>query len=59
MRADEGAAAGAGSHFDEALNALMLLAHVALKEGDAVGAMTFGTAPRRARHSRRARATPR
>ena len=44
MRADEGAASAAGSHFDEALNALMLLAHVALKEGDAVGAMTFGTA---------------
>jgi uncharacterized protein (DUF58 family) len=43
MRADEGAAAKHGSHFDEALNALMLLAHVALKEGDEVGAMTFGT----------------
>ena len=50
MRADEGAAAHAGSHFDEALNALMLLAHVALKEGDAVGAMTFGTEPSEARH---------
>lgn len=51
MRADEGAAAsGGGSHFDEALNALMLLAHVALKEGDAVGAMTFGTEPSNARH---------
>jgi len=48
MRADEGASAS-GSHFDEALNALMLLAHVALKEGDAVGAMTFGTAPQDAR----------
>jgi uncharacterized protein (DUF58 family) len=43
MRADEGADAAHGSHFDEALNALMLLAHVALKEGDEVGAMTFGT----------------
>ncbi|MFS2166091.1 DUF58 domain-containing protein, partial [Variovorax sp. Varisp62] len=32
----------AGSHFDEALNALMLLSYVALKEGDEVGAMTFG-----------------
>lgn len=51
MRADEGASAsGGGSHFDEALNALMLLAHVALKEGDAVGAMTFGTEPSNARH---------
>jgi len=45
MRADEGAAARHGSHFDEALNALMLLAYVALKEGDEVGAMTFGTDP--------------
>ena len=43
MRADEGPAARHGSHFDEALNALMLLAYVALKEGDEVGAMTFGT----------------
>ncbi|HWI11389.1 MAG TPA: DUF58 domain-containing protein, partial [Burkholderiaceae bacterium] len=57
MRADEGAAEGSGSergsggsHFDEALNALMLLAHVALSEGDAVGAMTFGTADADARH---------
>ncbi len=50
MRADEGAAAHSGSHFDEALNALMLLAHVALKEGDAVGAMTFGTEPGGQRH---------
>ena len=40
MRADEG---GARSHFDQALNALMLLAYVALKEGDEVGALTFGT----------------
>jgi uncharacterized protein (DUF58 family) len=43
MRADEGA--HSGSHFDEALNATMLLAHVALKDGDEVGAITFGTAP--------------
>jgi uncharacterized protein (DUF58 family) len=50
MRADEGAVAHSGSHFDEALNALMLLAHVALKEGDAVGAMTFGTEPGEQRH---------
>jgi len=39
MRADE---ADGSSHFDQALNALMLLAHVALHEGDEVGAMTFG-----------------
>lgn len=43
MRADEGT--HSGSHFDEALNATMLLAHVALKDGDEVGAITFGTAP--------------
>ena len=54
MRADEGNDASqrgtTGSHFDEALNALMLLAHVALGEGDAVGAMTFGTEPGGERH---------
>jgi uncharacterized protein (DUF58 family) len=33
---------GALSHFDEALNAMLLLAHVALKQGDAVGCMSFG-----------------
>jgi uncharacterized protein (DUF58 family) len=45
MRADEGAAVRRGSHFDAALEALMLLAYVALKEGDEVGAMTFGGGP--------------
>lgn len=50
MRADEGQATQTGSHFDEALNALMLLAHVALAEGDAVGALTFGTEPGGQRH---------
>ncbi len=49
MRADEGLIGPGGSHFDHALNALMLLAHVALKEGDEVGAMTFGNAPGQAR----------
>jgi uncharacterized protein (DUF58 family) len=39
MRARED---GALSHFDEALNALLLLAHVALRQGDAVGCMSFG-----------------
>jgi uncharacterized protein (DUF58 family) len=44
MRADDRDAATAGtSHFDQVLNAVMLLAYVALKRGDAVGAMTFGT----------------
>ncbi len=49
MRADEssgdissGQRPRHGSHFDEALNALMLLAYVALRDGDEVGAMTFG-----------------
>ncbi len=50
MRADEGDAGAGGSHFDQALNAVMLLSHVALKEGDEVGAMTFGHANETARH---------
>ena len=61
MRADESATGAAddlatasraprrGSHFDAALDALMLLAFVALKEGDEVGAMTFGGPPGSAR----------
>jgi uncharacterized protein (DUF58 family) len=37
---------GIGSgHFDQVLNAVMLLSYVALKQGDAVGALTFGTPP--------------
>jgi uncharacterized protein (DUF58 family) len=44
MRADDRAAAGE-THFDQVLNAVMLLAYVALAAGDAVGAMTFGTPP--------------
>jgi uncharacterized protein (DUF58 family) len=39
-----------GSHFDQALNAAMLLAYVALKDGDAVGAMTFASEPSQRRH---------
>lgn len=34
------------SHFDHALNALLLLSHVALRQGDAVGLMTFSGEPR-------------
>jgi uncharacterized protein (DUF58 family) len=49
MRADEGASARRGGHFDAALDALMLLAYVALKEGDEVGAMTFGGSPAQTR----------
>lgn len=29
------------SHFDESLNSVLLLSHVALRQGDAVGALTF------------------
>jgi uncharacterized protein (DUF58 family) len=36
-------------HFDQVLNAVMLLSYVALKQGDAVGALTFGTPPEEAR----------
>jgi len=50
MRADEGSASLDGGHFDQALNALMLLSYVALKEGDEVGALTFGTAEGQQRH---------
>jgi len=51
---------GIGSgHFDQVLNAVMLLSYVALKQGDAVGALTFGTpagdervfAPRKGAHA--------
>jgi uncharacterized protein (DUF58 family) len=59
MRADDTQHGIGASHFDQALNALMLLAFVALSKGDAVGAMTFGTtesmekrfAPRKGRQS--------
>ncbi len=34
------------SHFDHALNALLLLGHIALKQGDAVGLQTFSGQPR-------------
>ncbi len=47
MRAHEGGADDADpalSHFDHALNALLLLAYVALRQGDAVGVQTFGHA---------------
>lgn len=44
MRADDRTAAIGASHFDQVLNAVMLLSYVALKHGDAVGALTFGTA---------------
>jgi uncharacterized protein (DUF58 family) len=34
------------SHFDHALDAVLLLAHVALRQGDAVGLLAFSGAPR-------------
>jgi len=43
MRADDRHHAAGATHFDQVLNAVMLLSYVALKQGDAVGAMTFGT----------------
>jgi uncharacterized protein (DUF58 family) len=43
MRADDRVGAIGTTHFDQVLNAVMLLTYVALKQGDAVGAMTFGT----------------
>ena len=42
MRADDRTGGIGTSHFDQVLNAVMLLSYVALKQGDAVGAMTFG-----------------
>jgi uncharacterized protein (DUF58 family) len=43
MRADDRLEGVGKAHFDQVLNAVMLLAYVALRQGDAVGAMTFGT----------------
>jgi uncharacterized protein (DUF58 family) len=43
MRADDREAGSTGTHFDQVLNAVMLVSYVALKQGDEVGAMTFGT----------------
>ncbi|HMK84914.1 MAG TPA: DUF58 domain-containing protein, partial [Steroidobacteraceae bacterium] len=45
MRADDMQSGIGASHFDQSLDALMLLTFVALSNGDAVGAMTFGTPP--------------
>lgn len=49
MRADDRQSGLGKSHFDQVLNAVMLLSYVALKQGDEVGAMTFGTPPGGAR----------
>ena len=42
MRSDDRHAGVGRTHFDQVLNAVMLLAYVALHQGDAVGSMTFG-----------------
>jgi uncharacterized protein (DUF58 family) len=59
MRAYDVEGAIGSGHFDQVLNAVMLLSYVALKQGDAVGALTFGTpegesrvfAPRKGAHA--------
>ena len=59
MRAFDAEEGIGGGHFDQVLNAVMLLSYVALKQGDAVGALTFGTpagdarifAPRKGAHA--------
>jgi uncharacterized protein (DUF58 family) len=43
MRAHDLSDGPGTSHFDQVMNAVMLLGYVALQRGDAVGAMTFGT----------------
>ena len=45
MRAHDAQEGIGTGHFDQVLNAVMLLSYVALKQGDAVGALTFGTPP--------------
>lgn len=45
MRAHDVDSAVGTTHFDQVMNAVMLLTYVALQRGDAVGAMTFGTPP--------------
>jgi uncharacterized protein (DUF58 family) len=45
MRADDRQNGVGTAHFDQVLNAVMLLSYVALHQGDAVGALTFGTPP--------------
>ena len=43
MRAHDTDSVVGTTHFDQVMNAVMLLSYVALQRGDAVGAMTFGT----------------
>jgi uncharacterized protein (DUF58 family) len=45
MRAHDTDGTVGTTHFDQVMNAMMLMSYVALQRGDAVGAMTFGTPP--------------
>jgi uncharacterized protein (DUF58 family) len=45
MRADDVESGVGAGHFEQALNAMVLLSYVALSKGDSVGVMTFGTPP--------------
>ena len=49
LRSEDRQSVAGTTHFDQVLNAVMLLTYVALKQGDAVGAMTFGTVERHQR----------
>ena len=49
LRSEDRQSVAGTAHFDQVLNAVMLLTYVALKQGDAVGAMTFGTVERQQR----------
>ena len=50
MRADDRRQEIGTSHFDQVLNAVMLVSYVALKQGDQLGALTFGTPPGQQRY---------
>jgi uncharacterized protein (DUF58 family) len=49
LRSEDRQSVAGTTHFDQVLNAVMLLTYVALAQGDAVGAMTFGTIERQQR----------
>jgi uncharacterized protein (DUF58 family) len=49
LRSEDRQSVAGTTHFDQVLNAVMLLTYVAVKQGDAVGAMTFGTTERQQR----------
>lgn len=49
LRSEDRQSVAGTTHFDQVLNAVMLLTYVALTQGDAVGAMTFGTIERQQR----------